>query len=346
MPTAIVPDITKSVLTGIQLRQDVEDRRIKQQALEQEADKDAQQRALAVQKILMDQQQHEDNMKEKVLDRALREDMNTSTLALRKLGLEMQKDRLKSEQEYQGKKIAVDLLNARLRGQEIETRINTLKVKTATGIATGMANTGTKALVASMQPLIARYKGAVSEANKLREKAYSSPMYVDEKGRQEAASSLKAKMEEIDNISSELETASRTALGEGEKMQGMLSGGDQTGRDQAIASATQYISRAKLAANIKANNQDNNVQVARLKFSASIPFEALRQSTVNRISDLERKYYKELESDPYAPSPKAKIDALLYSFYSQVKNMQKKDKYLTVDDTQLRNFLGSARGEE
>ena len=67
-----------------------------------------------------------------------------------------------------------------------------------------------------------------------------------------------------------------------------------------------------------------------------------------RIKDLQDAYYKKLETDPAAPSPEGKIEALLYDMKVKIDRMKKSSRYLqtVVQDKGLNDYLYGRGGQQ
>jgi hypothetical protein len=308
-------------LTGIELRQKIDQARAQQKLKEQALALEGQQQQIQIQHNLATEANWAEKLKSDALDRALKADSDLTSHGIEMLKLDLEKEKEKTRTQQWNAEYGVKLLDHSMKAKELEQKIVTNNQ-------------------AALKPTLERYNAAVREANVLRGKAFASPLYETSEAKESKAAAraaLETKMTEINNLAAYIDKATipveEESLGAGKQVK------ENRARDARIADTTQYLTRVKTGVNVTVDTKDLNPQVAQLKRDAAVPVMQLKAKVSGQIQDIETKYYKDLETNPYAPVPTAKIEALMYGMAKKLQDLQRANKYLKVDMGNLNAVL-------
>lgn len=313
-------DPVRSYLGGYALRQELEERKIREALKERELELKGEDLIKDYAKLYFEQYKFQEEALDRDLDRALRERQIIGTEKYHEWEKAYKEEELAFRIKNEARRAKLDILNYNLRAKEYEQKANELGLKT-------------------LQPVIDRYKSAVGEANAIRERLYPTGFGAVSRAPEETETlkgELEAKLREVDNLGSLID---RSVIGKSLTEPDTRTI-DQRRRDNKIMETTMYITRAKTAvSSLVVDPRDINPQVAAIKQQAAEEVRELISKTKSKIADLEKKYYKELERDPDVEPPTEKIETLLLSLKNKIQEKQRKNRYIKVDFTPIDSIV-------
>jgi hypothetical protein len=307
----------------------------KQVLAERTADLEAKKIEVDTFKALGEAKFRDQEIQQQAIGHAITEQNNLSNQGLKKLELDLQTTKTKAEMDHWAADYGIKILDLQYKKKDLEVKLQGKQQEL-------------------LKPTLDRYGKVISECNVLRGRAFSGQIYGEDdasykKRTGDARAQLDQKMQEANNLASVIDkaaayTTSTDPTGGSQVPPGKPTADaiQQRARDSRIADTTEYMSRAKVGANVKVNTFDSNPQIQQLKQDAVGPVLQLKAKTQAQIQAIEQKYYKQLETDPYAAPPTNQVEALLHGMNNKIQLMRRNNKYLqgnTVDTGNLNAVL-------